>query len=447
MNREAGIIIYEIEKKCIVEKLWIYLLTNVYYDMRVLWIAPNGGNYKKGVVKGTGGWIGALQEELSKSDPDLELGIAFVSSTDNDVIHDGKVTYLPIKKTIPSGGIKGLFYGFLANKEKEDAVLANQIKRCIDKYKPDIIHVWGIENDYASVIKLIDRPFVVHIQGLLSLYIYIYLPYGFSRHDLFKADFPLRWLLRAGNMRDYNMAKYRAQRELAMGKYVKNWIGRTDWDHTMSQMLSPDSRYFHCEEMMRGDFNDARWEYHYDGNTIHIHSSLSAEWYKGIDIVLKTAIVMKESGINVEWNVYGVERGNYRLKYFIKKLKIIPEEVNVYFRGRVDGKAIRDGLLSSDVFVHPSYIENSSNAIAEAMMLGVPVVANNVGGNASMLREDSGVLVAPNEPYIMAAQIVEMTERTVAEGYSNRSLAVARERQNTGKIINTLVSIYREVAE
>lgn len=196
-----------------------------------------------------------------------------------------------------------------------------------------------------------------------------------------------------------------------------------------------------------GDFNDTRWEYHYDGNTIHIHSSLSAEWYKGMDIVLKTAKVMKESGINVEWNVYGVERSNYRLKYFIKKLKIIPEEVNVKLRGRVDGKTIRDGLLSCDVFVHPSYIENSSNAIAEAMMLGVPVVANNVGGNASMLRENSGVLVAPNEPYIMAAKILEMTEKRVAESYSLRSLNVARERQNNEGIINTLVNIYREVAE
>lgn len=415
--------------------------------MRVLWIAPNGGNYKKEIVKGTGGWIGALQDELTKNVPDLELGITFVSSADNDVIQEGRVTYLPIKKSIPSGGIKGLFHGFFGSKEKDDAVLAHQLKCRIDEYEPDVVHVWGIENAYASVIKLLDRPFVVHIQGLLSIYIYVYLPYGFSKHDLLKADFPLRWLLRAGNMRDYYLAQYRARREIAVGKYVKNWIGRTDWDHIMSQSLSPGSRYFHCEEMMRGDFNDARWEYHYDGRTIHIHSSLSAEWYKGMDIVLKTAKVMKELGKNVEWNVYGVERNNYRLKYFIKKLDIIPENVGVSFRGRVDGKTIRDGLQFCDVFVHPSYIENSSNAIAEAMMLGVPVVANNVGGNASMLREDSGVLVAPNEPYILAARILEMTERTVAQGYSNRSLTVARERQNTEKIINTLVSVYREVAE
>lgn len=415
--------------------------------MRVLWIAPNGGNYKKGIVKGTGGWIGALQNELINSVPDLELGIAFACSTDNDVIQEGRVTYLPIRKPTPTGGFKGIIHGFFSNKEKDDAVLTHQLIKRIDEYKPDMIHIWGIENDYASVIKLIDRPFVVHIQGLLSLYIYVYLPYGLSKHDLFKADFPVRWLLRAGNLRDYSLAKHRALRELAMGKYVKYWIGRTDWDHTMSQMLSPGSRYFHCEEMMRGDFNEARWEYRYDGNTIHIHSSLSAEWYKGMDIVLKTAKVMKELGKNVEWNVYGIERNNYRLKYFIRKLDIIPENVGVNFRGRVDGKTIRDGLQSCDVFVHPSYIENSSNAIAEAMMLGVPVVANNVGGNSSMLRGNSGVLVAPNEPYILAARIVEMTERTVAEGYSNRSLAVARERQNTEKIINTLVSIYREVAE
>lgn len=415
--------------------------------MRVLWIAPNGGNYKKGIVKGTGGWIGALQNELIKYVPDIELGITFISSSDNVVVQEDRVTYLPIKKSTPSGGIQGIIHGFFGNKEKDDLVLAHQLQSRIDEYKPDVVHIWGIENDYASIIKLIDKPFVVHIQGLLSLYIYIYLPYGFSKHDLFKADFPIRWLLRAGNLRDYKFAQYRAQRELALGRYVKNWIGRTDWDHTMSQMLSPGSRYFHCEEMMREDFNDARWEYHYDGKTIHIHSSLSAEWYKGMDIVLKTAKILKEHGIDIEWDVYGVERSNYRLRYFIKKLGIIPEDVNVCFRGRVDGNTIREGLQYCDVFVHPSYIENSSNAIAEAMILGVPVVANNVGGNASMLRENSGVMVAPNEPYIMAAKIKEMTEKIIAEGYSARSLNVARDRQDKESIIKTLMNIYRDVAE
>lgn len=62
--------------------------------MRILWIAPNGGNYKKGIVKGTGGWIGALQDELTKRVPNLELGITFISTTDNETITEGNVVEL-----------------------------------------------------------------------------------------------------------------------------------------------------------------------------------------------------------------------------------------------------------------------------------------------------------------------------------------------------------------
>ena len=413
--------------------------------MRILWIAPNGGNYKKGIVKGTGGWIGALQDELTKRVPNLELGITFISTTDNETITEGNVAYLPVQFSTAGNKVATILHGIFGKLTNDEEVIAQKIKQRIDEYRPDVIHVWGIENAYASVIPLIDRPFVVHIQGLLSEYLYVYLPYGFSKHDFFKADFPVRWFLRAGNFRDYRHAQHRAAREIAMGKYVKSWIGRTDWDYTMSQMLSPGSRYFHCEEMMRGDFNGAKWQYHYDGKTIHIHSSISPEWYKGMDIVLKTAKILKDQGVNIDWHVYGVGRSNDRLKYFIKKLRIVPENVSVNFHGRVDGKTIRDGLLSCDTYVHPAYIENSSNAIAEAMMLGVPTIANAVGGNATMLRHNSGVLVAPNESYILAFAIMEMRDAEIAEGFSERALKVAKERQNADKTVETLVEIYKQV--
>lgn len=414
--------------------------------MKVLWIAPNGGNYKNNTIKGTGGWIGALQDVLVKNNPDLELGIIFLHSTDTDRLEDGNVTYLPVKYS-KGGSIKRAFNQFFKNQDHKEKLLAHQIKEKIDEYQPDIVHVWGIESIRASVIPFINRPFVVHIQGLLSLYIYMYLPYGFSKSDLFKADFPIRWLLHSGSIRDYKQAKRRAAREIEMSKYVRNWIGRTEWDFTLSKMLNPASRYFHGEEMMRSDFSEQKWLYHFDGRTCHVQSSISGEWYKGIDVILKTAQLMMNLGYDFEWKVYGVLRSDYRLKYFIKKLKIVPENVGVKIQGRVDGKTIREGLLSCDVYVHPSYIENSSNAIAEAMLLGVPTIAHYVGGNPSMLRDGSGVLVAPNEPYVMAAKIMDMCNLEVAERYSYKALDVAKQRQDSRQIVENLMSIYHEILQ
>ena len=411
--------------------------------MRVLWIAPNGGNYKSNTVKGTGGWIGALQDVLIKQVPDLKLGISFLHPTDGERVEDGNVTYLPVQYSKGRGIKKALSHLFDNNNDEKS--IAYQLKMKIDEYKPDIVHIWGLESIRASVIPFINRPFVVHIQGLLSSCIYMYLPYGFSKNDLFKADFPIRWLLRSGSNRDYKQAKRRAEREIEMSKYVRNWIGRTEWDYTLSKMLNPKSRYFHGEEMMRADFSSQRWLYHYDGKTCHIHSSISGEWYKGIDIILKTAQLMKVLEYDFEWKVYGVIRSDYRLNYFINKLKIVPEQVGVKILGRVDGMTIREGLLSCDVYVHPSYIENSSNAIAEAMLLGVPTIAQYVGGNPSMLRDGSGVLVAPNEPYMMASKIMDMCKMEVAERYSDKALIIAKKRQDPNQIVENLMIIYQDI--
>lgn len=415
-------------------------------NMRVLWIAPNGGNYNSRIVKGTGGWIGALQTELLKHGG-IELGITFVSTVEDGYVTDcDGVTYIPIKLNTGSNRTKAFFHNWFGDEKKDEKIVVEKIVAAINKFTPDIVHVWGVENIYAAVIPYINCPFVVHIQGLLSPSMYVYVPYGFSLCDLRKANTLTQQITNTGNIKAYRKAEYRANREMRVTKYVKNWIGRTDWDKSMSMMLSPNSTYYHCDELMRKDFDGKKWQYHYDGETIHIQSCINANWYKGMDVILKVADVLKNSQIKIEWNVFGVSRDNPRLMYIIKKLGMIPERLGVRFCGLVDGKTLQTGLLKSDVFVHPSYIENSSNAIAEAMMVGVPTIAQNVGGNSTMLIDGSGILVAPNEPYIMASHIINMCNKEVAEDYSEKARAVASKRQNKDTIINDLVNIYRQIA-
>ena len=413
--------------------------------MRVLWICGHGGNYKKSNRNGSGGWVGALQNELMERIPDLELGVAFPHPSDSEMVKQGRLTYLPVCIGGSTSRISKVLVGAIRITKAEEKKLVALLKSRIDEFKPDVVHVWGIENDVAGVIPFIDRPFVVHIQGFMSQIVDCMLPPGFSKHDLHKADFPLRWLLNSGSYRDFEKMEYRAEREKNVARYVKNWIGRTEWDHAISHLLSYNSHYYYCDELMRSAFTGKRWNYHFEDGIVHIHSSLSAEWYKGIDIVLQTAKVLSDYDILVEWNLYGVSAEDYRFKYISRKMNIKPEDLNVKFRGVVGGDTICESLLNCDVFVHPSYIENSSNAIAEAMMLGVPTIAQYVGGNPSMLRDESGILVPANDPYMMADAIVQMTDEKVAKAYSERALAVAQSRNNAEKTVETLMAIYKDV--
>ena len=415
--------------------------------MRILWVSANGGNYKSYKVKGTGGWTGALQEALCSALPDLELGITFFHSTDDDNIEENGVTYMPVSYDYGKTEVQKLLIRHFRN---EDKYRSNRLRAMVEKiriYKPDVIHIWGIEHFHAGVLEYInDIPIVVHIQGLLSACMYTYMPPSLSLETLKHSDTWIsRNLLKNGFWFYYELNKKRAENEIHCSKFIKNWIGRTDWDYAMSQMLSPGSRYFHCEELMRSDFDGYKWHYHYDGEVINIHSSISGEWYKGIDIVLKTAQLLKNLNVNICWNVYGCSRRSKLVLTYAKLFNINPDDVNVYLHGQVDGETIKQGLLLCDCYVHPSYIENSSNAIAEAQMLGVPVIAQYVGGNASMLRDGSGILVAPNEPYILASAIMKMRDKSIAEDLSVKAFNIGQHRQNKEKTIKDLVSIYQQL--
>ncbi len=50
-------------------------------------------------------------------------------------------------------------------------------------------------------------------------------------------------------------------------------------------------------------------------------------------------------------------------------------------------------LAASDVFVHPSYHEGFSLAIAEAAMLGKPMVVTDIGGNPELVNQGNGILI------------------------------------------------------
>ena len=54
-------------------------------------------------------------------------------------------------------------------------------------------------------------------------------------------------------------------------------------------------------------------------------------------------------------------------------------------------------LKAADVFVINSWYEGLSHQLLEAMALGTPIVATNVGGNPELVDDGSGVLIAPGD--------------------------------------------------
>ncbi len=127
--------------------------------------------------------------------------------------------------------------------------------------------------------------------------------------------------------------------------------------------------------------------------------------YKGLrDLIMAAAIINKKRP-DVRFILVGEDRGiGQELKTLASNLGI--SDIICFCGHQKDVWKI---LAASDVYVHPSYEEGFSNAILEAMAVGLPVVATNVGGNPEAVFDGiTGFLVAPRSPNELAEAVLKL---------------------------------------
>ena len=139
--------------------------------------------------------------------------------------------------------------------------------------------------------------------------------------------------------------------------------------------------------------------------------SISDSPYKGLDLVLNTIKLLdKFSDINIIWHICGIETDSEQTLYFQPPKDLKHSQIS--FEGILSQTKLIELLLNSNIYVHPAYIENSSNSICEAQILGLPIIATNVGGTSTLIQhEKNGILVTPNDPYNLAAYICKIIRK------------------------------------
>ena len=84
-------------------------------------------------------------------------------------------------------------------------------------------------------------------------------------------------------------------------------------------------------------------------------------------------------------------------------------------------------LASSDVYASSSHREGLPLAVLEAMMAGLPIVATSVGDIPNVVTEDTGVIVPPRNPAMLAAALEKLLgdpQRMLAMGKAARKRAL-----------------------
>lgn len=413
--------------------------------MKILWLTETPSKYKPEKYGYNGrGWISSLQSLLENSTEIEELGVVFPHYEDSEKLRVGKTTYYPIKRELPKNIITWIISNWKSKIEKAEEI--NCLEAIIKDYNPDIIHVFGTESWLCHVVSKTEKTCIVHLQGLLQPCFNAYNPVEISNYDLIKYS----WVDFAKGISIWHnkgIFEKKSLREYNFFKEISYFMGRTSWDKSISKFLAPNSTYFHVDEVLRDRFYTASaWQYK-ERNKIIITSIISDALYKGLDLVIKTAKLLKREKIQFEWRIIGVQNNSQTVMLLKRFFHIDYSQLNIKLLGIKDTEQIVSLLSETLFYIHSSYIDNSPNSLCEAQLLGVPVIATNVGGISSLIEDGkTGFLIPANDPFLLASKIVQLgNDGSYLTSISIKARESAQNRHSKKNILNQLINTYKSL--
>ena len=421
--------------------------------MRILW-ATNGTlpviDEAQGKKPGYGGgWLVGLSEDLCK-DESIQLCVCYPS---------------PVREEAAQGTVGRLSY-YSIPCQKGNAVLREEaidaFYRTIKAFCPDVIHIWGTEytHSYCAIMAaekagMLDST-VVSIQGLVSVIAHYYLAGVPAGEYIFPT---LKDMVRRTSLpKEKRNFEKRGEYERLCLKKAKNVIGRTDWDRACMEDINPDARYFFCNETLRSAFYEHTWKY--DKCEPHSIFASQAQYpLKGFHVLLQAVEKVKRRYPDVKVYTTGMDRASNSLmnrlrrttydRYLHRLIIRLGLEDNVGFLGFLNEQQMCSQFLKANVFVSPSAIENSPNSVGEAMLLGVPVIATDVGGVKNLLRHEEEGLVCPfDDAYVLASYICRVFElEDRVDCFTKAAREHAGRTHNREENRKQMLTIYQNIAK
>ena len=389
-----------------------------------------------------GGWMISLAEMLCKQ-TDFNLFIFSLSSE--------------IKEIIYYKGDSITYYLFPLNLflKKNDLTFKKTFYQIIRNINPDIIHINGTE--YPEMLNLIHSfpkiKYIISIQGLVSVCQRYYFT-GFDFSEILNNAFMSILIFRSRNI----TIKH-GKSEIKYIQSVSHIIGRTQWDKYHSIIYNPLIHYHTCNELLRSSFYKNKWNI----NKIEKQSifvSQASYSLKGFHIALKAFQLVKREYPNFKAYISGksleIKKTNllrnfiskYSYGQFItKRINIFGLEKNIIFTGPLSESEMVKRYCLANVFISPSTIENSSNSVGEAQMIGTPVISSYVGGIPDMIEDKvTGLLYNVEEYEILAQHIISIfKDDNLAMKLSSYERIEAMNRHNPNTIMRNILGIYKDV--
>ena len=391
----------------------------------------------------SGGWIDGLYSNLSKAE-DIRFCFAFPHSErldgETEAFSFHSFHYCPLCAV--------------------SADVVARIEDIIDQEKPDAIHIFGSEFTHAYAAAkaaeakgMLDNT-ILNLQGIMA---------ECAKHytDCLPQKVIKRYTLKdivSGNTIKNQQKDFeaRAEWEEKLLGMVKHVIGRTDFDKSFALKANSKVNYYFCNETLREEFYSGEWS----SDTCEKHSvfiSQASYPIKGLHCFLPAAAMLKKKYPDLKVYIAGqnmklsgiadrLRAGSYKL-YLNQLISALRLKNTIVFLGLMRSRDMKKQYLNANVFVSPSVMENSSNSVCEAMLLGAPIVTSRVGGVETLLKdEEEGLLYE----CCRAEDLAECIERVfedekLAEKLSKNARARALKTHNIETNNSTMLAIYNSI--
>lgn len=329
----------------------------------------------------------------------------------------------------------------------------------INDFRPDIIHVHGIEVNFGLLRKYVheDVPMVCSVQGIISPWL------SFMRQSVADTDVRRYRSLknrmgRGGVAHALKIGKKFTSVEKEIFRLNRYFIGRTLWDKAYVTLNNPDATYYHGEELLRPPFYTTRW----DIRTCEKHRvfiSSSAYALKGFHLLIKAAGILKYKypDMKIVAPLSSIRANTSKCSdliisedydnYLKKEISRYGLQKNVILRKNLNAEEMAGEYKKAHLFVLPSFLENSPNSLGEAMMIGTPSIVAPVGGVLSIVKDESSTLYFPSGDYVMMAYQIDrmLSDDRLAINISKNARLIAEERHNAENITDQYMKIYRDI--
>lgn len=419
--------------------------------MKVLWYVnvplPRAAAHFGFAVPNGGGWLVGQADFVAQSGVELSI------------LHATPLVKAPVQAKLADG----ITYLFLPA-----AAGAADFGAAIRQAGPDLVHVFGTEYGYnLDVIRACRQlgvKYVVSIQGIMTACAEHYmdgLPARFARVDpLVRLMKKLYYADSIALARQDFAARAAGEREVL--KDCPAVIGRTAWDKAYVVRIAPRARYYTVNENLRDAFyTGERWQ----ADKARPHTIFVSQAFypiKGFHRLLAILPALLRRYPDLQVRVAGqaaYSLGNPVLDWcvdrFFEYQRYIKQQIrkeklggHIRFLGPLCAEQMKQEYLSASLFLSPSTVENSPNSVGEAMMLGVPVAASNVGGTGTLLGPGEGILYDFADLDGMQAAICRLLdEPDTAAAFGAAAHAHAAKTHDRAANTQALLGVYRALTE